>query len=170
MKLSGPSKRARSLINTRCGMTLVETVVVVLVSSILISALGTLMIVNWTALDERMRRANLAQSLNEITLSMTDHGRIAKEINVTDNGDGTFAIVMSDSSAGLISRYETTLGNELQLTVPDGGPFVLTDKLNLTGTNFAKNGRLLRVELALQDALFTRLINVDTATDIYPRN
>ncbi|MGE0268221.1 MAG: type II secretion system protein [Candidatus Omnitrophota bacterium] len=151
------------------GFTLIEMLTVLVILMILGGVFYTVFVTNWSAFEDRIARTNLWQEANEIIETMTADGRFAQTIDVFSDGSGNKSAVLNDSFNQPVATYLITSDGRFQIN-KNGVIKTLSGHINPGQSVFTKQGRGLRVELGLEDVIFKRTINVDTSTEIFPRN
>lgn len=159
--------RSRWMTNT--GFTLMETITVLMIIGVLGSVFYTVFVTNWFAFEDRIARANLWHEANEIVETMTADGRSAQMIDVFTDGAGNKSAVLSDSLDQTLVTYLITAEGRFQMN-KNGVVKTLSEHINPNQSDFTKEGRGLRVQLAMSELIFKRTITIGTSTEIFPRN
>jgi len=150
------------------GFTMTEIVVTLLIIGVGIGLFSSVFISNWGALEDRIKRANLATEASQLFEQMSIDGRNSRSIDVTATAisiSGAFTnavdnsvVTYSISDTGTITRAK---GATIKIFSTHG---VLAD------SNFTKNGKNLLINLRLKDDVFMRPIHITTSIEILPRN
>lgn len=151
------------------GFTLVEMLTVLVILFVLGGVFYTVFVTNWFAFEDRIARTNLWQEANEIIETITADGRFAQTIDVFTDGSGNKSAILNDSLNQPVATYLITADGRFQIN-KNGVIKTLSGHINPIESVFTKQGRGLRVELDLEDLIFKRTINVNTSTEIFPRN
>jgi len=152
------------------GITLVELVMALAILGVTVSILYMVFFSNWRAYEDRIARANLWTEANEIMETMTMDGRVAHQINVSQQQDGSFVTTFVDTLDQPIATYVMTDDGRFQVARAQGEFRTISEYLVLERSSFIKDGESLNMTLALQDNVFGKPVGVQTAIEIYPRN
>ena len=152
----------------RGGFTLTEIMAALLITGVGVGLFGTVFVNNWSAYEERIRRANMWSEATQLFESMSTVGRNSRVINVTRtpavvsatfmNADPTIITTFTIAADGTVSRV---LGADIK---------IFSTRAVLADSDFTKNGKDLIVDLVLRDTIFVRNINITAATEVSPRN
>ena len=156
---------------TERGLTLVEIIVVLVIISIFGGVFYSTMMINWSSCAERMARAQLWNEANDIVEKISQEGRFTREIDVVqDFSSGVQTATLLDWQDQTIATYTMSSKGTLEVVKPQATPMILTSNLDFDNSAFTKNGKSLRMDLALIDEGITRKVSINTQTEIYPRN
>lgn len=156
-------------LNNNKGFTLIEILTVLVIFMVLGGVFYTVFVTNWFAFEDRIVRSNLWHEANEIVETITADGRFAQTIDVFTDGTGNKSAVLNDSLNQPVATYLITADGRFQIN-KSGVVKTLSDNLNAVQSGFIKQGRGLRVQLALEELILKRVIHVGTSTEIFPRN
>lgn len=159
----------RKILKSNGGFTLIETVTVLAIMAVLSAVFYLVFMTNAVAFDDRLARANMWQQANEIMETLTADGRLSQDITVVVNGDGSQSAQLVDGLSQPLATYTITVDGRLT-QLKNGVTKVLSDKINVAQSNFVEQGEGLRFQLAMQEPLFRRVANIQTSTEVYPRN
>ncbi len=148
------------------GFTLVELLTVVVILGILISFFYTTFFSSWAEMDNYATRSNLWQDMNRVMDKVTVQARQAKGITVASDGR---SVVLVDSFGSNFATFAFNVAGELTLTQP-GSVELLTDRVDVGLSSFSKNSEALVVKMVLADMLAMRRVQIETTTEVFPRN
>lgn len=157
-------------INQSAALTLVETLTAMAILSVALIFFQAVLKTSWFAYQDRIARANLWQEANEVAEKLTDDGRLAGQIDIATASDGTQSASFLDREDNLFVTYLITVNGELQVDRGGGNVDVLTTHVDSVESFFQKDGKSLIVNLALQDATFSRMARIETSWEVFPRN
>ena len=148
--------------------TLMEILVVLVISIVGIGLFHRVFVVNWNAYQNRITQADLWQESNAIVEAITLDGRSARRVNIVDGGTAKEAQLM-DIDDNLIATYRMENNGDFEVQ-KDGGVRTFSRNLDFINSSFTETGGALRLDLALQQETFIYPIKVITSVEIYPRN
>lgn len=152
----------------RKGFTLTELVVTLLVVAVGVGLFSSVFINNWSAYEDRIRRANLWSEANQFFEQMSVEGRNARLIDVTvvANAKNAAFTNAADNSVTTFTITDTGI-----LTSTKGAAVkTFSTHAVFANSNFTKNGKDLIVDLQLKESVFSRDIHINASTEILPRN
>ena len=125
-------------------------------------------LLNWEAFDSYIARADLGQELDEMVDTIALDGRFAKQVNLTSTGSLKQAVFI-DPDGNVLGTY--TIKNTGEFIVHRGQiDSIVSTKMDFINSNFNKSGKSILLTLALTDQIFGKQVNLNSATEIYPRN
>ncbi len=165
------TRRDHTIIFRREAFTLVELLTVIVILGVMIVTFHLVFVTNWVTSLDRVTRATLWQESNAAMESLTRDGRQSRQMDVAEDADaGTKTAVILDAQSQLVATYVMDNQGKLQRSDVAGNLSILSDHVDFANSKFEKMGRTLRVNLALKDDVFSRVIHVSTSTEIFPRN
>jgi prepilin-type N-terminal cleavage/methylation domain-containing protein len=153
--------------------TLVEILTVVVIIGILTSVLYTTLFSGWSATEEYATRARLWQDMNRIIDQVTVEVREATRITVGANGTLVNFFDSSDPAAVAFASCQFTAAGVFSITrMIQGAPVIvdLTDRVDPAQSLFSRAGETLVLQMVLADNVFSRRVQIETSTEILPRN
>ena len=163
--------RVRNYFKTLNGFTMTEVIMTLVIVSILGGVFYTMLITNWSSYEELMARAQLLNEANDIVEQISQEGRFTKTIDVVqDFASGIQTATLIDYQDQAIATYTMSSNGTLEIARPQANTVVLTNNLDFDNSAFTKNGKSLRMDLALIDDALMRKVSISTNTEIYPRN
>lgn len=157
-------------INQSSALTLVETLTAMAILSVALIFFQAVLKTSWFAYQDRIARANLWQEANEVAEKVTDDGRMARQIDIATATDGTQSAQFIDRDDVVFVTYLITPDGKLQVDRGGGNVDVLTTHVDDLESFFQKDGKALMINLALQDATFSRMAKIETILEVFPRN
>ncbi len=158
----------RVQLRKKCGVTLIEIITVLVIVGILAGVVYTVWFTNWFALEDRIARVSMWEEANVIVETLTSDARYARDISITG---GNKIATLTDSLGNMIATYTITPAGKFQVNAGAGSITQdLSSQINYIDSQFTPQGRGMRLDLAFEHDLPTRTINVETATEIFPRN
>ncbi len=155
----------RARINKR-GFTLLEILVVIAMLGVVSGVIYTVWYTNWISSEDRISRASMWEEANIIIETLTADVRYSKDIIITG---GNKIASINNSLGVLVATYTITAGGKFQLT-KGGVTQDLSSHINVSRSSFTSQGRGLRLQLGLDYPLYNRILTIDTATEVFPRN
>ena len=149
--------------------TLIELLTVIAILGVLVSVTHIVFMTNWMANHDRIARADLWQEANTIMEYVSLDGRQSRTIAVTPSA-GVNTAVLTDKDGGTLAAYVMNSKGEFQMSRGGGSFKTLSTHLDFVNSSFSNNGKALSLHLVLTDRIWNRIINVDTSTEVYPRN
>jgi len=151
------------------GMTLVEMLVVLVISAVGIVLFYTVFITNWQAYQTHLTRSNLWEEADTIMEMVSTSVRDMRQIDV-ESGDEQQTATLTDPDGNIFASFLMTRAGEFQIVSAGNNTSTLTKNLDYPRSSFVKQGKALLVNLALTDQVFRQQVKIQTAAEIFPRN
>ncbi len=149
--------------------SLTEIVVVILIFGVGIGLFHTVFVNNWSAYEDRIRRANLWSEANRFFELLSIDARNARLINIALIGNAKTVSLTSAVAGNPVTTYSITNNGNLN-RAQNNQVQVLSTHIDFANSNFTQNGQNLIINLQLQDSVFTRNIRITAETEILLRN
>lgn len=149
--------------------SLTEIVVVILIFGVGIGLFHTVFVNNWSAYEDRIRRANLWSEANRFFELLSIDARNAQLVNIALIGNAKTVSLTNAVAPNALTTY-SILNNGNLIRAQNNDVRVLSTHAVFANSDFTQNGRNLRVNLELQDSVFTRDIHISAETEILLRN
>ncbi len=149
--------------------TLTEVVVAILIFGIGIGLFHSVFVNNWSAYEDRIRRANLWSEANQCFEQLSIDTRNARLINIAITATTKTLSLTSAVAPSLVTTYLITNTGNLN-RIHNSEVQVFSTHAVFANSNFTQNGQNLIVDLELQDSIFTRDIHIRASTEVLLRN
>lgn len=151
------------------GFTLTEIVAVLAIITVGIGLLHSVFVTNWSAYEDRIKRANLWSQAGRCFEQMSIDARNASRINII-NTLGTKTVSLTNPAAtNPVTTYEIKDTGILSRTHNNTVEVISTNTV-FANSGFQQNGPNLAVTLELQDSVFNRNITITAETEVLLRN
>lgn len=155
------------------GFTLVEVLVSVSILIVAIAIFSSLLITGWSSYQQRIIRADLWHEANLIIENMTTDVRLAESVSVTMPDTTSTQVTMRDETGNLLAQY--TINDQGVLFLDRDGAGVniinLSSNMDFANSSFSVVGvNGLSMNLTLNQESFNRVVAINTASKVIPRN
>lgn len=163
----------RILKKNKNAFTLIELMTSIMILGISIVLFNTIFVSSWISFEERVLRSKLWQETNDIIERITYDARDAYSVELVEDEDSSL-IKLYDKDSTLISSYLINSQGTVQISKSeeDEQYTIISESIDFLDSDFnvEAGATTLYVKLTLQDYVFTRLIEVETSTEIFLRN
>jgi prepilin-type N-terminal cleavage/methylation domain-containing protein len=151
------------------GFTLTEIIVTVLLVGVGVGLFNGVFVNNWSAYEDRIKRANFSSEITQLFEAMSIEGRNSRLIDLTNTASEKTAVFTNAADSTKVTTFKITDTGSITST---RGVTVKTFSTHADFANctFTKNGKGLVVDLKLKDNLFNRDITTTASIEILPRN
>ena len=148
--------------------TLIEIITVVAIIGITSALFYVTFLLNWAGFYNQISRVNLWQDANDIIDDVSSYGKVARSAVVSSNHK-VLTLNLPDGTSVVYSIVNGSPYGQLQ-RVKGGTTKIFSNNIVYTNSSFNATTYSFIINLALEDKVFNRNIDVKTSTEICFRN